>query len=480
MANESSPPPIPSESSPRNRHSPTSRRDDPSHPLAPRGLQTSGTWQYLPLVQFYTLDDERAKLEFENIVSPRLLSLLRDWEYPSYTVTLAHAGYSADRTVPVVLVIAPLFKHEHAKTIVDEFDRLDREYLCEVFCYEGDTKGYGVADELQTHQLRPNCGSSIGPGKAVCGADPTASSSLGFYLRFDGDDAIYATSVHHALGKNVDPVNFGSLADIPIQHPSSRDVARQIDEFEAEIQDAEAGKSELLIPAKKLQKDLEKLKKLDTTFGTVAASAYGVIQSDDDKFISEDWLLIKVAPDKAGINHLRGSVALTGKPPRPGLAWTPRDSYGVFVNGVDQPREGMWVRKAGRSTGDTVARIEFAYSHAKLLDNPVETREWTIVSSVFSEKDVFAVEGDSGAPVVNRVGNLVGVVLGGVCGKPLELHGHDELGKVYVTYITPAPFLIHRIGQVFGRTVSVERVDLDGIPGIIKPDESYEGDDSDS
>jgi len=268
--------------------------------------------------------------------------------------------------------------------------------------------------------------------------------------------------------------------EIPIQHPSSRDIVRQIDEVEAEIQATETGKSELLIPVKELRKDLGGLKQLDTTFGTVAASAYGVAQSDNDKFISEDWLLIKVAAEKAGINHIRGSVVLAGKPSRPSLAWTPRDSYGVFVNGVDQPREGMWVRKAGRSTGDTVGRIEFSYSHAKLLDNPVETREWTIVGSVFSEKDVFAVERDSGAPVVNRVGNLIGVVLGGVCGKPLELPAHDELGKVYVTYITPAPFLIQRIGQVFGRTVSVEVVDLDGIPGIIKADKSDKGDDSDS
>jgi len=179
MTTVSSPPPIASEPNTRNRHSPTSRRDDSSHPLAPRGLQTSDTWQYLPLIQFYTLDDERAELEFENIVSPPLVSLLQDWEYPSDTVMLAHAGYSANKTVPVVLVIAPLFKHEHATMMLDEFDRLERDYLCEVFCYEGDTKGYGVADELQTHQTRPNCGSSVGHRNAVCAVDKCILPSKG-------------------------------------------------------------------------------------------------------------------------------------------------------------------------------------------------------------------------------------------------------------------------------------------------------------
>jgi len=69
--------------------------------------------------------------------------------------------------------------------------------------------------------------------------------------------------------------------------------------------------------------------------------------------------------------------------------------------------------------------------------------------------------------VVNRVGDLVGIVLGGVSGKPIELEGHEELGPVYVTYITSAPFFLQRIERVFGRSVNVEQVDIAAIPGVI-------------
>ena len=68
---------------------------------------------------------------------------------------------------------------------------------------------------------------------------------------------------------------------------------------------------------------------------------------------------------------------------------------------------------------------------------------------------------------MNRVGNLVGIVLGGVSGKPIELEGHEELGPVYVTYITSAPFLLQRIERVFRRSLTLEQVDITAIPGVI-------------
>lgn len=107
------------------------------------------------------------------------------------------------------------------------------------------------------------------------------------------------------------------------------------------------------------------------------------------------------------------------------------------------------MRKAGCRTGDTIGKIQFAYAHAKLEKNDSETCEYTIVTSVYGETKIFADFGDSGAAVVNRMGDLVGFFLGGVSGKPIELAGHGEnLGHIYVTYITSAPFLFHQIKKV--------------------------------
>lgn len=397
MSSAGNPVDVPSDTSPSPAYPPlprpTSRRNDPNHPLTPRGIQTRATWQFLPHIQFYALHDESAENEFERVISPSLLALLREWGYPSYTVTFTHAGYSAGKTVPFVLVIAPMFKIEHAKLMVAEFDRLERHSVCELFCYEGDTGGYGIADQLQTYQSRPNCGSSIGPEFAIHGADPNTSSSLGFYLRLGDDDTIYATSVHHALGPNVNPIDVDSPPEISIQHPSFPDVASQIEQIESEIDAASNGESDVLVPTKTLQKVLQELKSLDNSFGVVVASGYGVVQIDG-RNVSEDWLLIEVPAHKTGVNHVR---AITF-PPGPGrsfreLEWTPRDTYGIYVNGLDDLTKGMWVCKAGRSTGDTVGRVQFAYSHCKLTGNAVETREWTIVSSVFGDKPIFAKKG---------------------------------------------------------------------------------------
>lgn len=460
---------------------PTSRRHDPEHPLAPR---TRRPYDDLPRIQFYAVADGDAEAEFE-VVAPQIVSLLSNWGYGSYSVSLAHAGYSSFDTVPVVLIVARELKFQQGNELVQVFDELPRQHLREVFCYEGDTRGYVIGEDMQTPQDNVDCGFSIGPASDVRGADPASSCSLGFYVRIDGDPAVYATCVHHALGSEVGPVALGSLPEIPMQHPSSRDLQKLVKDFENELKDAiaidsAAVKKNLLVSSKQLKKDISKYKNLDTAYGDVVASAFGIMEADGLK-VSEDRLLMRVNPARVGKNHIYASMAVKAAGSR-GLAWTPHDYTGVFVNGVDNLAKGLWVRKSGRSTGDTIGRVQFAYSHAKLDGNPCETREWTVISSPFSDYGVFSSEGDSGAAVVNRKGDLVGVVLGGTGGKPIELEGHEDLGKVFVSYLTPAPLIVKQIASIVGRKVTVELVDLDGVPGIVKDitEESLrDGEDSD-
>lgn len=412
--------------------------------------------------------DVDAEAEFE-VVAPQMASLLSNWGYGSYTVSLAHAGYSNFDTVPVVLVVAHELKFQHGNELVQVFDELPRQYLREMFCYEGDTRGYVIGEDMQMPQDKVDCGFSIGPASDVRGADPTSSCSLGFYVRIDGDPAVYATCVHHALGSEVTPLTLGSLPEIPMQHPSSRDLQNLVEDFEDELKEATesaAVKGNLLVSPKQLMKDISKYKNLDTAYGNVVASALGVMEVDGSK-VSEDWMLMRVNPARVGKNHVYASMAVKAAGSR-GLAWTPHDYTGVFVNGVNNLAKGLWVRKSGRSTGDTIGRVQFAYAHAKLKGNPCETREWTVISTHFSKYGIFSSEGDSGAAVVDKKGDLVGVILGGTSGKPIELEGHEDLGKVFVTYLTPAPLILQQIASIFGRKVTVELVDLDGVPGIVK------------
>lgn len=177
------------------------------------------------------------------------------------------------------------------------------------------------------------------------------------------------------------------------------------------------------------------LKNQKTDFGVVVGSAFGVVDIDGQP-VSEDWLVIKVDPDRVGENHICGAVA--ARRGQRGLQWVPRDWYGVYVSGVEHLRRGAWVRKCGRTTGDTVGEVGFAYAHAKFDDNPTETRELTVITSAFGDTPIFGGQGDSGAAVVDRQGNLVGVVLSGTRGQPTVLKGHENLGPVFVTYINPA------------------------------------------
>lgn len=463
-------PPTPATESGRPSSRPTTRRNDPNHPLAPRGIEVDGGYEGVPLIHFYTLPLNEAQEEYE-LVSSRLVTLLKSWDYSSYSITIAHAGYEKWSAVPVIVVIATNLESNHAEQMLAEFDSTDRRFIRECFCYEGETRGYVSGDNFRMPQEKVNPGYSIGPSAAVHGADPDASSSLGFYFCFDGDDDVYATCVHHALGSSVPLVAVGSIPPIPIRHPSARDLDAVIMDNEADLQKGVSGQiSEhaLLMSIKSLKEYIIELKNQKTDFGLVVGSAFGVVDVDGQP-VSEDWLVIKVNPDRVGENHICGAVA--ARRGQRGLQWIPRDSYGVYINGIEHLSRGTWVRKCGRTTGDTVGQVGFAYAHAKFDDNPTETREWTIITSAFGDTPIFSSKGDSGAAVIDRQGNLIGVVLGGTKGRPTVLKGHENLGPVHVTYITSAPFLLQRISEAFGRRVVVRLVDLDRVPGIIKVDE---------
>jgi hypothetical protein len=105
--------------------------------------------------------DGDAEAEFE-VVAPQMVSLLSNWGYRSYTVSLAHAGYSNFDTVPVVLVVAHELKFQYGNELVQVFDELPRQNLREIFCYEGDTRGYVIDEDMQMPQDKVDCGFSIG------------------------------------------------------------------------------------------------------------------------------------------------------------------------------------------------------------------------------------------------------------------------------------------------------------------------------
>jgi hypothetical protein len=162
-----------------------------------------------------------------------------------------------------------------------------------------------------------------------------------------------------------------------------------------------------------------------------------------------DYSVIKVHPNRAGVRNYvtRGGVSSGFQ------FYFPRDRDGVYIIGVGEPSAVLPVRKTGRSTGRTEGRIELAYSFANIEDAGQETREWCVVEKWTNAH--FSHSGDSGAPVVDPTGAVVGFVFAGCPGKPMELKGHEELEHVYVSYIASAKMVLEKISAGIGREIEL-------------------------
>jgi hypothetical protein len=117
------------------------------------------------------------------------------------------------------------------------------------------------------------------------------------------------------------------------------------------------------------------------------------------------------------------------------------------------------VAKTGRTTGQTDGKVAFRYAYVKLEKSPGVTNEYTIIAESYLE--VFSSEGDSGAPVMDSDGKVVGMCLGGTTGRPKTLVGHESLGDLWVSYVTPMGLILQRIFELTGKQPRVVVPDLD-------------------
>jgi hypothetical protein len=169
--------------------------------------------------------------------------------------------------------------------------------------------------------------------------------------------------------------------------------------------------------------------------------------------MNEDWAVIAVDPSRVGENYLR-SDGLRKQP------WygTPHNFYGQFVSGLGDPRgdDEELVRKWGRKTGFSTAPIQLVYSHVKLPGLEGDTSEYTVTTGTpFSDR------GDSGGPVLDQNNKLIGMISGGSDGSPTMLKGHERLGVVWCSYITPIDLILDRVERATGMRLEPILVDAE-------------------
>jgi hypothetical protein len=318
--------------------------------------------------------------------------------------------------------------------------------LQRVLCYEGSTSFHGSEAALQRHQQSPEMGSSIGP------TGIHSSFSLGFYFHFDDDPEQYCVSVHHGISFNPTPITSTTTPSVTVQQPSHSDHALYHEELVTNLRDAlDGGNPRNRDSPDRWRKRLNDLDSVQTHFATTTISEFNVI-TYQNKRINADWIVMKVDKSRCGKNYFTYPVREDYE------HWFPRDGLRVYAVGIGPLQTGINIIKSGRKTGVTEAIVDFTYAHAKLQDSLDVTEEFTVISE--SPLHIFSASGDSGAAVMGEDGFIVGMILGGTEGTPMKLEGHEALGPVWVTYITPIQAVVHQIEEAIGKSITVDKMDF--------------------
>jgi hypothetical protein len=419
----------------------------------------------IPMLQYFVRRNRAAEEEFLTM-APIITSLLRQMNYNSYCVTYAHVGYEKESSLPCMLVIASGFVDRDAINIIERVRSYPgRKAIARAFAFEGTNTEFSIdVEEVRAYQQKPQPGSSIGSS-----ASPDSSFSLNCYFRDQNknNDKVYSLTVHHGVSGKPEPIPLQANPTVTIQQPSIPDLdssknhlietidsTRSYLQSDRRISAAVRESREHLIAS--TTNVLDAHLKIDSEFGTVVVSSGLAHVQFEGRTMNEDWALIAVDPSRVGENYM-WCDDLRKRP----LEGTPHNFCGQYVSGLRAPRidddeEEPLVRKWGRKTGISTAPIHLVYSHVKLPGIEGETSEYTITTGVrFSDR------GDSGGPVLDMENKLLGMVLGGSDGTPAVLEGHERLGAVWCSYITPIQLILERVALVTGMRLEPILVDLD-------------------
>lgn len=402
-----------------------------------------GGFEYRPIVKYYNLPNKDAQDEYLTTVAPPINDLLKQMNYASFCVGFVHAGYARESAAPIVYVCAKDLEETDAKDIISTFESMNCEHISRCFCFKGDTDTYVAAERLTRYQEQPEMGASAGVRNGKM------SFSLGAFFHFENESDSYFITVQHGVVERTDPAT-AYEGSIPIQQPSDSDFLSLREEY---LRIADDG------PTSRYRQPSSYWHGLISALD-VRNRAFGVVHDSEFEYVdagigiqSCDWAVVRVESSRTGMNYITHSVLKDSVEP-----WGPTDGTRIFVAGEAEIDFGMNVIKAGRSTGVTTGEISLIYAFAKLHDADRITYEYTVVAEF--ERGQFASPGDSGAMVLNSCGRIVGMVIGGSTGRPMTLQGHEHLGPLYISYVTPFTLLKNRIEQKVGKVVKIDVADF--------------------
>lgn len=425
---------------------------DELDPLLPRPITSYGPSRYLPILRYYWRYNPSAMAEYNSSIS-EIVDLLKSFGYNSYSIVMTHAGYEERDSVPVILACAAELTNEHAILLIEKFQRMEFKVIWRLFCFKGETKCHEDASDLQMYNQDPSPGHSIGV------TNRNTSSSMGPYIQLGNETAKFCITVQHGISDTVMSINRASPR-IQVQQPSYPDFRDERDRLRKQVELARVDNPRSRashVSLSQIQQELSQLEHFNLEFGVVDFAERTVVTFNSQR-MNADWAIIRVKEGREGINRIPIPYS-SGIKRSVTRQWGPRDANGLYCTGSGPLDIGMDITKAGRTSGMTEGCIEIVYSHTKLEGSAEETNEYCVVSE--SPAKLFSEKGDSGAVTMNRVGECVGIVLGGTYGCPMKLEGHESLGELYVSYITPIELVMQRVQAMTGMDVKIDVPDLE-------------------
>ncbi|KAI9680688.1 MAG: hypothetical protein M1817_004128 [Caeruleum heppii] len=378
----------------------------------------------------------------------RILPVLEQCGYDWRAVDVIKRGYSQreDHNPTTILITSP----ELCRRVWDGPMQAIRSICRE----EGYPDLVVEARKGQSYRYNSRYPTRAPSGADIGSGDGDVSGTLGGYIRLqwsDGSSQVYGLTCFHCVappddrlarsGKNfgpedLSPVSVAWAKDVPtiftVYEPSPAKHKQEFDECTKLIRehaelllqiqdeykvsesiDSHAKYQDLRRQTANYQAAIEcwlatmnALGTLPRRFGTFVAGSG--LRVSTDTGCSLDWALIEVDPGRQGINEI---------PHHPNFIRLPSTDTIHYTNDLTS---GLGVRKKGRRTGITEGFVNPIPSLVRFPNNldddrkSIVTNEWLILSP--SSAESFAEQGDSGAFVVDYIGMLAGMVLGGADG----------------------------------------------------------------
>jgi hypothetical protein len=115
------------------------------------------------------------------------------------------------------------------------------------------------------------------------------------------------------------------------------------------------------------------------------------------------------------------------------VEFVPVDYDYYYIVGDAEPKGGERVVKYGRSSLLTEGIMQFSKFNVMMSGARSPTREYVVAAL---DRTPFSIHGDAGAPVIGKLGQYVGFIVGSTLGMPVFIPGQESLPPLSISFVS--------------------------------------------